>query len=372
MNPRRVAVLGSTGSIGRQALEVISSREDLLLHSILCGSDLESLSDQVSRFSPGIAAVVDPAESCPGSMVCGPSAVRSAVEGADLVLNAIVGSAGLEASILCRDLGIPLALANKESLVVGGELLREFIASGRVIPVDSEHSTIFRCLQGERDRVRGVTLTASGGSARDVPLDEIDHLPVHRILDHPTWRMGARITVDSATMVNKAFEVIEAGWLFPDLPVDVVVHPQSIVHSLVRLSDGSWKALLGQPDMSIPLQYALTWPRCDNCVIARDGPLDWGPLEFMPLESGRYPAFDVVSVAGNEGGTAPAAANAADEVAVEAYLEDRISFGDIAVVISSVLEGHRKTAVSSLEDVMNADAEARASARKVVDRLCSA
>lgn len=372
MSQRRVAVLGSTGSIGRQALEVISSREDLLLHSILCGSDREALSEQASLFSPGLAAVVDPGDLCPDSMVCGPSAVRAAVEGADVVLNAIVGSAGLEASLLCMELDIPLALANKESLVVGGELLRDFISSGRVIPVDSEHSTIFRCLRGERDGAKGVTLTASGGSAREVPLHEIHDLPVHRILDHPTWRMGARITVDSATMVNKAFEVIEAGWLFPGLPVEVVVHPQSIVHSLVRLSDGSWKALLGEPDMRVPVQYALTWPRCGNSVIAVDGPLDWGSLEFRPLEDGRYPAFHTVVRAGEEGGTCPAAANAADEVAVDAYLSGMIRFGDIAAVIASVLEGHRRSSVSSIEDVMNADAEARTSARRVVDRLCSA
>lgn len=367
---RRVAVLGSTGSIGTQALEIIDASEQLQLHSILCGSSMELLSRQSKTYSPNITAVVNPRSECPSWMVSGPDALREAVEGADMVLNAIVGSAGLEASLLCRELDLTLALANKESLVVGGELLEDFVRGGMVIPVDSEHSTIFRCLLGEDRPVLGITLTASGGSARDLPLEELRETSASRILKHPTWDMGARITVDSATMVNKAFEVMEARWLFGNLPVEVVVHPQSIVHSLIRLRDGSWKALLGEPDMKVPIQYALLHPDGELMRLSHDGPPDWGTLEFRMVDSERYPAFHSVMEAGKVGGTMPAAANAADEVAVEAFLQGRINFGQISVVIEEVLNGHDKRSVSDFRCVMEADTVARAMAGRVVDGLC--
>lgn len=367
---RRVAVLGSTGSIGTRALEIIDSSERLRLHSILCGSRTELLSRQRELYSPEVAAAVNPGRECPAWMASGPGALREAVEGADIVLNAIVGSAGLEASLLCLELGVTLALANKESLVVGGELLEDFVRAGKVIPVDSEHSTIFRCLLGEDRPVLGITLTASGGSARDLSLSQLREAPASRILDHPTWDMGARITVDSATMVNKAFEVMEARWLFGNLPVDVVVHPQSIVHSLVKLRDGSWKALLGEPDMGVPIQYALLHPDGELRRLSYDGPPDWGTLEFHAIDHGRYPAFRSVIEAGKAGGTMPAAANAADEVAVEAFLRGRMNFGRIPAVIEEVLNGHARRTVSDFRSVMEADASARAMAERVVDGLC--
>ena len=260
MNRRRVAVLGSTGSIGRQALEIISREPGLALHSIVCRSSTGLLSEQMAEYSPAIAGAVEPQEAPPAGVFTGEHAVDRAMEEADVVLNAIVGSAGLRASLLAQKTGKPLALANKESLVVGGDLLREHLTSGAVIPVDSEHSTIFRCLLGEDRGVSSITLTASGGSCRSMTPEEVLTAGPERILRHPTWNMGARITVDSASMVNKAFEVIEARWLFPDVPVNAVIHPQSIVHSLVRLEDGSWKALLGEPDMRIPIQFALQYP----------------------------------------------------------------------------------------------------------------
>ncbi|MFO8183115.1 MAG: 1-deoxy-D-xylulose-5-phosphate reductoisomerase [Candidatus Aegiribacteria sp.] len=367
---RRVAVLGSTGSIGTQALEIIDGAEQLQLHSLLCGSSVDLLSRQSRTYSPNVTAVVNPRGECPSWMVSGPGALREAVEGADVVLNAIVGSAGLEASLLCRELDLSLALANKESLVVGGELLEDFVRRGRIIPVDSEHSTIFRCLLGEDRPVLGITLTASGGSVRDLPLEELREAPASRILSHPTWDMGARITVDSATMVNKAFEVMEARWLFGDLPVEVAVHPQSIVHSLVKLPDGSWKALLGEPDMKVPIQYALLYPDGELMRLSHDGPPDWGVLEFRKVDPERYPAFHTVMEAGKAGGTLPAAANAADEVAVEAFLQGRIGFGHIPVVIEEVLNGHDKSPVSDFHSVMEADSGARAMAGRVVDGLC--
>lgn len=367
---RRVAVLGSTGSIGTRALEIIDASEQLRLHSILCGSSVDMLSRQRKLYSPEVAAAVNPRDECPPWMVSGPGALREAVEGADVVLNAIVGSAGLEASLLCRELDTTLALANKESLVVGGELLEDFVRAGRVIPVDSEHSTIFRCLLGEDRPVLGITLTASGGSARDLPLSRLGEASASSILNHPTWDMGARITVDSATMVNKAFEVMEARWLFGNPPVDVVVHPQSIVHSLVRLRDGSWKALLGEPDMKVPIQYALLYPDGDLMILSHDEPPDWGTLEFRKTDPVRYPAFHSVMEAGRAGGTMPAAANAADEVAVEAFLQGRINFGRIPVVIEEVLNGHDKRPVSDFQGVMEADTCARTMAERVVEGLC--
>jgi len=366
---KRVAVLGSTGSIGIQALEVISESPQLVLHSILCNSRTDILDRQIEEYEPSSAYVIESPKDYSGSALSGRDVFQRAIDGADLVLNAIVGSAGLRASLLTAQNGLTLALANKESLVVGGELLREFIASGRVIPVDSEHSTIFRCLAGEHN-ASGIILTASGGSLRDCPLENIGSATPSEVLNHPTWEMGARITVDSASMVNKAFEIIEAGWLFPGIPIDVVMHPQSIVHSFVLLEDGSWKALMGQPDMRIPIQYALKWPESDLSRISNDSPLDWKELTFKALESRRYPAFGSVVQASKDGGTSPAVANASDEIAVKAFLEGRIDFGTIASVIEAVLAKHDRGPISCFEDVLEADRWAREAAEEVVRSAC--
>jgi len=367
---RRVAVLGSTGSIGVQALEIIRDRPELELHSILCNRNIELLMMQKAINSPSVAAIACPSADCPDDVAAGPDVLQRAIEGADIVLNAIVGSAGLKASIICSDWNIPLALANKESLVVGGELLSEYISSGGIIPVDSEHSTIFRCLRSESRPVRSITLTASGGSARNIPAGKLHNAGADEILNHPTWDMGTRITVDSATMVNKAFEVIEARWLFDCIPVDVVLHPQSIVHSFVRLEDGSWKALLGNPDMRIPIQYALQYPENELSLVSHDSPLDWGSLEFGELDGTRYPAFDIIMQAGLDSRTFPAAANAADEVAVNAFLDGKIRFGDIAAVIEQVLEKHIAVEIIDFNTVLEADSEAKIAAERIVKTLC--
>jgi 1-deoxy-D-xylulose-5-phosphate reductoisomerase len=368
---RRVAVLGSTGSIGVQALELISSSKELELHSILCARSLDALEGQIREYSPRTACITDPPPgSATAGLVTGPDSLEAAIEGADIVLNAIVGSTGLSASILTASSGIPLALANKESLVVGGELLARFIASGMVVPVDSEHSTVFRCIRGEDSPVEEILLTASGGSLRDVPLEDLPSAGPGQVLAHPTWDMGARITVDSATMVNKAFEVIEAGWLFPGITVGVVMHPQSIVHSLVRLGDGAWKALMGNPDMKLPIQYALAWPDCSLEEVSSDRPCDWGELSFGPLDHGRYPAFGTVLQAGSQGGTCPAVVNAADEVAVGMFLDGRIGFGDIGRILDTVLSMHDPSPVTCLEDVTEADSWARETAATEAARIC--
>lgn len=368
---RRIAVLGSTGSIGVQALSVIENSPSLVLHSIYCGSSTESLKGQVSRFKPTLAGVSRPEEGADtAGLLTGPENLGKLLEGADMVLNAIVGSAGLEASLLSQEMGIPLALANKESLVAGGELLRPHLSGGLVIPVDSEHSTVFRCLRGEERPPRRIVLTASGGALRDMPAGEVYAATVEQVLTHPNWSMGARITVDSASMVNKAFEVIEASWLFPGVPIQVIVHPESIVHSLIETSDGAWKALMGLPDMAVPISYALHWP--DLEVPARHGqesPLSWGALHFRQVEPGRYPAFHAVLEAFELGGTAPAAANAADEKAVEAFLEGRLPFGAIAEVIRGVLNRHRPSPVGSYETLLEADSLARKLAEEIMEDM---
>lgn len=367
---KRIAILGCTGSIGRQALDVIRTSDGFLgVHSLLCFGSLDRLLQQAREFGPEVSAVLMPTGREPDWVVTGRDALRAAVEGADLVLNAIAGSAGLEASLLCQELDLPLALANKESLVVGGELLKDHLSRGMVIPVDSEHSTLHRCISGERVRPLSIILTASGGALRDLPLDLASAATADAVLKHPTWSMGPRITVDSATLVNKAFEVIEAGWLFEGLEVDAVIHPQSIVHSLLRLADGAYKALLGTPDMRIPIQYALLGEDAPPGFSSEDSPLDWPSLTFGQVDPDRYPAFRRVCEAGRRGNGLPSAANGADEIAVQAFLDGQISFGTIPVLIERVLDGFREREISEPGDVFEADVEARILALALLEGL---
>jgi 1-deoxy-D-xylulose-5-phosphate reductoisomerase len=386
----RVAILGSTGSIGRQALEILEGPlalgAGLSVHSLVCGSNGQLLSEQVERFCPEVAGLVLPDEgevcSFPGR-ITGPESIEAACEGADVVLNAIVGSAGLDASLLCAALRKPLVLANKESLVVGGELLVSAIADGLVVPVDSEHSTLYRCIEGEMLRPRRIFLTASGGATLRMSEREIRTAGPEMILRHPNWDMGPRITVDSSSMVNKAFEVIEAKWLFsvPFESIEVVLHPESLVHSFVELPDGSLKSLAGHPDMRVPVAWGLARAAAMTRGGVHDGlellfdadcgdPRDWGELHFRPLDRSRYPAFDLVVQAGLAGGTAPAVANAADEIAVGAFLAGEIRFGAIPHVIEKVLSAHAPHGDRlSREIIVEADRWARAKARDAVKEL---
>ncbi|MBD3369944.1 1-deoxy-D-xylulose-5-phosphate reductoisomerase [Candidatus Fermentibacteria bacterium] len=368
---RKIAVLGSTGSIGKQALEVIERSPGLEVWSLLCGRNAELVLRQARKLSPKVVAVADP-RFAPSDVLSGPDSMRACIEGADMVLNAIVGFAGIRASILCSKLDVPLALANKESLVTGGPLLGDFVRRGMIVPVDSEHSTIFRCLAGETKRPLGLLLTASGGAMRDTPLDELRLADAAQVLDHPTWSMGARITVDSASMVNKAFEVVEAGWLFgADLEIDVAIHRQSIVHSLVRLADGSWKALLGAPDMRVPIQYALQWPEGELYpVLEGDRPTGWEELTFERVDNHRYPAFETIVSAVVDDHSYAVAANAADEVAVEAFLQGRLRFGGVVRVIEETLRRHDPTGLVDLETIESIDSDSRAVAEEVVRVLC--
>ncbi|HEU4366437.1 MAG TPA: 1-deoxy-D-xylulose-5-phosphate reductoisomerase, partial [Candidatus Krumholzibacteria bacterium] len=283
--------------------------------------------------------------------------------GADLVVNALVGFVGLAPTLAALEAGVPVAIANKESIVAGGEVL---VGAARragvgLIPIDSEHVAIAQCLAGSvKSDVARVILTASGGSLRSRNLDELADVSVEDVLAHPTWRMGAKITVDSATLMNKGLEVIEAHWLF-DLPyarIDVVVHPQSIVHSIVQFVDGSMLAQMSKPDMRLPILYALSYPKRLHSDLG-SSVLEFPELSFAPVEERRYPCFRLAQEAARAGGTAPAVLSAANEVAVSSFLEGRLAFGGIRDVIASALDAMGSRPVRSLEDILAADAETR-------------
>ncbi|HJR91112.1 MAG TPA: 1-deoxy-D-xylulose-5-phosphate reductoisomerase [Acidimicrobiia bacterium] len=377
---RPLVVLGATGSIGRQTLEVA---ERLGLEIAGLGANLATPAfGALMRRHPEARAVladVDGAgrreggESLPGVEFGSEALVALAAMPGCIVVNGIVGAAGLEATLAALGAGNRLALANKESMVTAGELVAAAkTASGaELIPVDSEHSALFQCLAGEHsDDVARLVLTASGGPFRGRDRSQLSDVGPDEALRHPTWNMGGRITIDSATLVNKGLEVIEAHHMF-GLDFDriaVVVHPQSIMHSAVEFVDGALKAHIGYPDMRIPIQYALTYPR------RRPGPggqfeLAAQDLVFEPVDRTAFPALDLAYEAGRLGGSAPAIYNAADEVAVAAFLEGRLGFLAIAEVLASALERVSPQPISGLADVWEVDAEARRVAGELVDRM---
>ncbi|HVE93170.1 MAG TPA: 1-deoxy-D-xylulose-5-phosphate reductoisomerase [Actinomycetota bacterium] len=381
-----MAVLGSTGSIGTQALDVIRSMpQRFRVRSLAVRSDVEQLAAQVLEFCPRRVAVVDASaaaslrEQMPDTEVLeGPEALLALAsdDEADVVLNAVVGAAGLEATLAALDAGRTVALANKESCVAGGPLVRARLDAGRgsVVPVDSEHAAVHMCLEGEApDGVRRLVLTASGGPFRGMKREQLRDAGVSQALDHPTWSMGAKVTVDSATLMNKGLEVIEAhvlfGFGYDD--IDVVCHPQSVVHCLVEFVDGSWKASLGPPDMRVPIAYALGHPRRPDWGA---GTMDWAgadPLTFEPVDRETFGCLDLACEAGRAGGTAPAILNAANEEAVSAFLDGRLRFLQIEDVVRQVArDGAARTAPGDtalqLEDVLSADKWARAAARQAI------
>ncbi|MCY4622131.1 MAG: 1-deoxy-D-xylulose-5-phosphate reductoisomerase [bacterium] len=373
-----VVVLGATGSIGRQTLEV-ADRLGVRVAGLAArraGDDLARLADRYPRATV-VAVAPDPdghdrfRHRYGHRYASGPGAlVEMAQHPGSVVVNGVVGSAGLEASIAALEAGNRLALANKESLVVGGELVMAAASHGELVPVDSEHSALFQCMVGERiPEVSRLVLTASGGPFRGRDRERLGQVGVDEALAHPTWNMGPRITIDSATLVNKGLEVIEAHFLFglPFEKVDVVVHPQSIVHSLVEFVDGSLKAHLGATDMRIPIQYALSYPRRSPGGFPRFD-LTRSDLTFEEVDSDAFPALELAYAAGRAGGTVPAAFNAADEVAVAAFLERRIGFLDIPAVIAEVLDGHQAMEATSIGVVIEADRAARRAARASVER----
>mgnify|MGYP001057567573 CR=1 FL=1 len=380
-----VALLGSTGSIGRSALAVLERHPDRFrLVALAANRRAAELAAQVVRYGPEMAVLVNgplPADHERGARTrwaAGREALLEIVTHphVDVVINAIVGAAGLEATLAALRAGKRLALANKESLVVGGPLVLEALreGGGTLVPVDSEHSAILQCLRGACDReVRRLVLTASGGPFRDWDIEALATVTPEQALRHPTWEMGAKITVDSATLANKALEVIEAHFLFgiPYDRVQVVVHPQSIIHSMVEFVDGSVLAQAGFPTMELPILYALTHPdRIEDAGAPGFDPIAASPLTFEPLDENRFPAFRLGVEAGRVGGTAPAVFNAANEVAVESFLAEDLAFHRIPEVIERVLEAHEPAPIDSLDAVLEADGRARAYAREVVEGRC--
>jgi 1-deoxy-D-xylulose-5-phosphate reductoisomerase len=379
---KRLAVLGSTGSIGTQALEVAAREpERVQVVALAAGRSLEALVGQARIWRPSALALehaADPAAAraalsaaAPGASVeVGPgAAARLAAEcGADVVLNGIVGSAGLRSSLATLERGARLALANKESLVVGGPLVEAALArGGELVPVDSEHSAALQCLGGRPPQeVLRLTLTASGGALRAHP--DWRRATREEVLAHPAWSMGPRITVDSALLFNKGLELIEARVLFGlDWDrLDAVLHPQTLVHAMVSFRDGSSVVQAAAPDMRLPIQLALSWPERWGEAVRPLDPVALGGLEFAPLDPGRFPAFALALAAGRAGGTAPCALNGADEVAVGAFLDGAVPLERVPQVIARVLEAHRVEAVESVEQLDRVDAWARSAARAAV------
>jgi 1-deoxy-D-xylulose-5-phosphate reductoisomerase len=380
---KKVLVLGSTGSIGTQALDVIGRSDDLQAVGLAAGSDWEAAVGQAREHGVPVVAVADEAAAerargnWSGRVMAGEEGVREliATSKPDLVLNAIVGAAGLGSTIVALSEGIDVALANKESLVLGGELVMA-LAEGtgaRLLPVDSEHSALFQLIDGEAPgTVERLVLTASGGPFRGRA--DLSEVSVSDALAHPTWRMGGRITIDSATLMNKGFEAIEAHHLFAVSyeRIGVVVHPQSLIHSLIHLNDGSTLAHLGYPDMRVPISYALHYPERADVDVPQLDLAAVGSLTFEEPDLETFACLRLALEAGEAGGTAPCVLNAADEVAVAAFLEERISFTAIPAVIERVLEEMPARPVGHFDDLFAADAEARERSEEQVRGLMPA
>jgi 1-deoxy-D-xylulose-5-phosphate reductoisomerase len=379
---KRVSIIGSTGSVGLNTLSVIDTlAPDFEVVGLAAHSSTRRLASQVARYRPLKVALVDESmvsqfendcreagAAVPETLV-GREGLRElgGMEESDVVVSAAVGAAGLEPTHAALEAGKKVALANKEAMVIAGELLRSTAEAngGSILPVDSEHNAIHQCLRaGEAPEVRRLILTASGGPFLDLPASDFRGVTPDQALDHPTWKMGRRITIDSATLMNKGFEVIEAHWLFDIAPssIDILVHPQSIVHSMVEFVDGSIVAQMGPADMRGPIQYALTYPERKPSAVPA---LDWTSipsLEFRLPDTGRFPSVGLAYKAIEMGGTAPAVLNAADEVAVHAFLERKISFPEIPRIIESVLNRHTPSSIDSVEAVLKADRWARTAA----------
>jgi 1-deoxy-D-xylulose-5-phosphate reductoisomerase len=380
--PRRLVILGSTGSIGVQALDVVSrSPGDELRVVALSASDAwEPLIVQAQRYGVPRIALADPDAAAraseawtDGEVLSGPDGLVQLITetACDLVLNAIVGSAGLVPTVATLGEGIDLALANKESLVVGGELVIQLAeATGAaIIPVDSEHSALHQLLAAERPgTVDRLILTASGGPFRGRDASELEEVTVEQALAHPTWEMGGKITIDSATLMNKGLELIEAHHLFgtPYDQIDIVVHPQSIIHSLIQLCDGATLAHLGYPDMRVPISYALNYPERVDVPVRPLDLVELGALTFEPVDQDTFACVRLGREAALAGGTAPCTLNAANEVAVHAFLRGRLRFLDIAAVIEETLTSLPATQVHSFDSLAAADAQARRIATELV------
>jgi 1-deoxy-D-xylulose-5-phosphate reductoisomerase len=383
---RRVLILGSTGSIGTQALDVIERNNELMVVGLSAGSDHAQLIEQAERHRVDAIALADPQAAALAAESWGGGDVFSGVDGllrlvieteCDIVLNAIVGSAGLPPTIAALGEGIDLALANKESLVVGGELVMQLAeATGaQVIPVDSEHSALHQLIGAEQPgTVERLVITASGGPFRGRSREELSSVTVDQALDHPTWAMGGKITIDSATLMNKGLEIIEAHHLF-DIDyaqIEAVVHPQSIVHSLVDLNDGATMAHLGHPDMRVPISYALNYPQRQDVPVPRLNLAEVGALTFEQPDRDAFPCLAIAEAVGRAGGSAPCVMNAANEVAVEAFLAGEISFLGIPEVIDRTLDSIEHRPIGHFSQLAEIDLEARKTATTCVSDAAAA
>lgn len=382
MSKTNIVILGSTGSIGEQALDIVREHPDRFnVLAITCNGSWQKLTKQIAEFEPQYALLCDESNSTEIKEVTGDSKTElifgkdkltelASLPEADIILNALVGFAGFEPTVEALKADKKVALANKESLVVGGAMINDLLEqyNGELIPVDSEHSAIFQCLVGENhDDIEKLIITASGGPFRSWSREEMKSITVDEALDHPNWAMGAKITIDSATMMNKGLEVIEAHWLF-DLPLEkleTVIHPQSIIHSVVTFVDGSSKAQLGPPTMKVPILYALTYPDRINLEVER---LDWKEafeLTFEPVDHQKFPCFKLALDALKEGGNAPAILNAANEIAVHRFLNEEISYIQIFSVIEKCLESVTEPFAKSVEGFKQVDTITRNLAQKI-------
>ena len=380
---KNVAILGSTGSIGKSALDVIDKLPgDFNVWGLSANSNFRDLAQQARKFGARFLSLADAdaewdfrkqADDLSPKLLAHKDFEQRAAEEADIILVAVVGAAGLGGAFAAARAGKRLALANKESLVCGGRLLMDTAreSGAEILPVDSEHSAIFQAVHsGKPEEISRIVITASGGPFLERDVEAFDDITVEEALAHPTWSMGAKITVDSATMVNKAFEVIEARWLF-DMPAEqiaVLVHPESVVHSLVEFADRSMIAQLSVPDMRLPIQYALTYPARTACGVDRLDLAAQGALTFMEPDGAKFPCLALGFEVAREGGTTGAVFNAANEVAVRAFLAGELKFSKIYRLIRSVLDTHEKGAADSIEEILEADRWARREAEQCLQR----
>jgi 1-deoxy-D-xylulose-5-phosphate reductoisomerase len=371
----KLAILGSTGSIGRQTLDVVRAHPDKLsVVGLAAGYNLKLLSEQIREFHPQFAFHLnDSADALPGSCSFMSMEEMAARPEVDIVVAASSGASGLMPLLSAIKAGKTVALSNKEALVTAGEIVTGMAKQHHadIRPVDSEHSAVWQCLKGEEIPPSRIILTASGGPFRGYSRAEMAGVTAEQALRHPSWKMGKKVTIDSATLMNKGLEVIEAHWLF-DMPfekIDVLVHPQSVIHSMLKYPDGAIKAQLGAPDMRLPIQYALSYPdRWGNDELPR---LDFNRIsrfDFEQPDYDKFPCLKLAIEAGRKGGTYPAAMCAADEVAVERFLEGRIKFTDIAILIDDVLARHQNTAHPCVDDILRADAAARRAVEEAIQQ----
>lgn len=382
---KQIAILGSTGSIGRQALEVIAAnRNRFQVYALTANNNVDLLVQQARTFTPNVVCIANEKhyatlkqqlEDLPIKVFAGSDAIDQVVQmqGVDIVLAAMVGYAGLKPTIAAIEAGKIIALANKETLVVAGELICDLANRHNVpiLPVDSEHSAIFQCLAGEyNNSIERLILTASGGPFRQKSLDELKSVTPDQALKHPNWDMGAKITIDSATMMNKGFEVIEAKWLFGVNPkqIDVVVHPQSIIHSMVEFADGSIKAQLGMPDMRLPIQYAFTYPMRISSKFPRLDFSTYSQLTFEKLDTKRFRNLAFAYKAMESGGNMPCIVNAANEVVVAAFLENKIGFLQMSDIIETVMAKADFVKNPSYDDYVATDIAVRRLTKSLIDK----